>query len=614
MKKYFCCMIYLMVFSLSMNGQIRVNVSSTEYHNGDTYTLYLEDGVLKQTTTSYDSCPRIGKLTTPKAGGGYTTSEYCGIRVINILQEVGEDIKANNQGEFAEIRVSMSNSYDYYCHALVPNHEQYCTSSWNNYEYEVVRLDNSVVNLPFEQQWSAVMGASTLISKKYNEVATLDVKTWLTDNIEKITIGIRAKYSSNPFASSTCIFGFQGTKLQDEPINITVENFFTDGLTDKKIKAQANSYPTSESTSPVNFYGIMTRRSVYAEALDKPSENYCFNDNEQAPNSKSSWAKYDILLDYMGPLGTSSSSANQSFQTRSAEKGYHYRALMKRYYDLTFVNTGHSMTINYETVSSPNTPKIVEANTVVAYGEGLITVNGIEKQFDHWVNNAGQSKSSPIIAEQTDTYTAVYRFYQAAVPLFTFGTTMGQPVTLLWSDNPDTNVISYKIYRRVFTNGIWGANELIGTVGRNVGLFSDPTYVLGMWKNDILLEYGMSAYYAPENHWSQTGWQQNYGHIGLEKKNPDFVKNELPNDFELTSYPNPFNPMTTINYQLPKDGTVSIKVYDIIGKEVATLVNEQKSAGYYKIDFDASKLTSGVYICSIQANTFNKSIKLLLTK
>ncbi|MFA7418736.1 MAG: T9SS type A sorting domain-containing protein, partial [Melioribacteraceae bacterium] len=89
---------------------------------------------------------------------------------------------------------------------------------------------------------------------------------------------------------------------------------------------------------------------------------------------------------------------------------------------------------------------------------------------------------------------------------------------------------------------------------------------------------------------------------------------EVPTDYSISNYPNPFNPTTTINYELPKDGMVTIKVYDIIGKEVATLVNEAKNAGYYKVDFNASKLTSGVYICSIQASGFNKSIKLLLTK
>ncbi|MFA7421964.1 MAG: T9SS type A sorting domain-containing protein, partial [Melioribacteraceae bacterium] len=89
---------------------------------------------------------------------------------------------------------------------------------------------------------------------------------------------------------------------------------------------------------------------------------------------------------------------------------------------------------------------------------------------------------------------------------------------------------------------------------------------------------------------------------------------EVPTDYSISNYPNPFNPTTTINYELPKDGMVTIKVYDIIGKEVATLVNEQKSAGYYKVDFNASKLTSGVYIATIQASGFSKSIKLLLTK
>ncbi|MDP3583135.1 MAG: T9SS type A sorting domain-containing protein, partial [Ignavibacteria bacterium] len=69
-----------------------------------------------------------------------------------------------------------------------------------------------------------------------------------------------------------------------------------------------------------------------------------------------------------------------------------------------------------------------------------------------------------------------------------------------------------------------------------------------------------------------------------------------------------------INYQLPKDGLVTIKVYDVLGKEVATLVNEAKSAGHYKVDFNASRMTSGVYIATIQASGFNKSIKLLLTK
>lgn len=89
----------------------------------------------------------------------------------------------------------------------------------------------------------------------------------------------------------------------------------------------------------------------------------------------------------------------------------------------------------------------------------------------------------------------------------------------------------------------------------------------------------------------------------------------VPTKFDLKqNYPNPFNPITTINYQLAKDGSVALKIYDLIGREVATLINEFKTAGYYKVDFDATILSSGVYICSVKANDFSKSIKLILTK
>ncbi len=87
------------------------------------------------------------------------------------------------------------------------------------------------------------------------------------------------------------------------------------------------------------------------------------------------------------------------------------------------------------------------------------------------------------------------------------------------------------------------------------------------------------------------------------------------NNFQLCqNYPNPFNPATTINYQLPQTGYVTLKIYDILGKEVATLVNEQKNSGRYSVNFDASKLASGVYIYRIKVNDYVSSKKMLLLK
>ncbi|MCF8240650.1 MAG: T9SS type A sorting domain-containing protein [Melioribacteraceae bacterium] len=80
------------------------------------------------------------------------------------------------------------------------------------------------------------------------------------------------------------------------------------------------------------------------------------------------------------------------------------------------------------------------------------------------------------------------------------------------------------------------------------------------------------------------------------------------------NYPNPFNPTTNIVYQIPKEGRVVIKLYDILGREIQTLVNEHKTQGTYEFTFDGSKLSSGVYIYRITAGEFTASKKFVLMK
>ena len=80
------------------------------------------------------------------------------------------------------------------------------------------------------------------------------------------------------------------------------------------------------------------------------------------------------------------------------------------------------------------------------------------------------------------------------------------------------------------------------------------------------------------------------------------------------NYPNPFNPVTTISYSLPVDEKVVIRVYDILGREVAELINEFKAAGKYSIQFDGSNLSSGVYLYSITAGNYHQTKKIILAK
>lgn len=104
----------------------------------------------------------------------------------------------------------------------------------------------------------------------------------------------------------------------------------------------------------------------------------------------------------------------------------------------------------------------------------------------------------------------------------------------------------------------------------------------------------------------------------LLKENPDsaaILAQQLPDSFELMqNYPNPFNPTTRIRYALPENTFVNIKVYDILGKEVMTLVNDFKEAGYYEAELNAANLPSGIYIYNIRTKQFAQSKKMMLVK
>jgi hypothetical protein len=92
-------------------------------------------------------------------------------------------------------------------------------------------------------------------------------------------------------------------------------------------------------------------------------------------------------------------------------------------------------------------------------------------------------------------------------------------------------------------------------------------------------------------------------------------ENELPKEFSIAqNYPNPFNPSTTIDYELPKSSFVTISVYNILGKEIATLVEGEKSAGYYQVTWNAENLPSGIYFYTFKAGNKIATKKMILVK
>ena len=92
-------------------------------------------------------------------------------------------------------------------------------------------------------------------------------------------------------------------------------------------------------------------------------------------------------------------------------------------------------------------------------------------------------------------------------------------------------------------------------------------------------------------------------------------KQNIPLTFEVyQNFPNPFNPATKIKYSIASHALVKLKVYDILGKEITTLVNEEKPAGIYEVNFEGSQFASGIYIYRLQAGNFIETKKMILLR
>lgn len=180
----------------------------------------------------------------------------------------------------------------------------------------------------------------------------------------------------------------------------------------------------------------------------------------------------------------------------------------------------------------------------------------------------------------------------------------GSYPTLTWSHSSTEadSVTAYEIFR---AEGHFGFFSQIDEVSATATSYIDYEYVTG---RSIKLSYKIRAKNGTVV--SQfTDVQFVYGDLYKEadlKLNYEFALDQ--------NYPNPFNPATTINYSIPNQSFVSLKVYDTLGKEVAVLVNEEKISGNYKVEFNAENLPSGIYLYTITAGEYSDTKKLLLIK
>jgi len=141
-------------------------------------------------------------------------------------------------------------------------------------------------------------------------------------------------------------------------------------------------------------------------------------------------------------------------------------------------------------------------------------------------------------------------------------------------------------------------------------LWYRTTHTASLFSSDNrLMMFGQTWNIDPDT--AQVLFMTKWGNVTGVEQDPYFV----PSSFSLSqNYPNLFNPTTTINYELSATADVTLTVYDVLGEEVATLVDEEKPAGMYSVAFNAANLPSGTYFYQLRAGNFVETKKMILLK
>ncbi len=184
--------------------------------------------------------------------------------------------------------------------------------------------------------------------------------------------------------------------------------------------------------------------------------------------------------------------------------------------------------------------------------------------------------------------------------------------------------------------------EVDGVVGQDFYFLNDKAAVLEIPRTPAFDAMIQQLGFTPGTHWLFTYYRQGVGFVNLdistinqsdkvicklrhfseiagstqsELSVDELLTNKIPSTFELKqNYPNPFNPSTTIEYSIPVKGNVKLAVYNLIGKEVAVLVNGLRDVGTYQVKFNPQNLTSGIYIYRLEMDNIVLSKKMIFIK
>lgn len=251
--------------------------------------------------------------------------------------------------------------------------------------------------------------------------------------------------------------------------------------------------------------------------------------------------------------------------------------------------TNYNLQRTTDTTSSWTTVAVLPANTI-SESDSLLN-DGTRYFYRVYASNTNGNSGFSNVSSATTPMRPPTNLIAAQIA--------GEKIKLTWQDNSGSE-LGYYIERKATSSGTYAVTD---SVNANVTTYTDnagipgTVYFYRVRGHNLLV----TSAYSNEVNLTLTGIKSS--HDGI------------PDKFDLSqNYPNPFNPSTKISYQMPVDGHVTIKVFDVIGKEVATLVDDNLPAGYYDITFNADMLPSGIYFYRLTANGYVSVKKMVLMK
>lgn len=420
--------------------------------------------------------------------------------------------------------------------------------------------------------------------------------TWRIELYETYTQG-----SSYKVAEQTITFYVKYT--------LYILNNFGGGIVNVDGQQQNHGY----STFKING------ETVQLGAIDQQYNgvNYIWN---QSGIFNSTWENRKKNQSQFSPL-FGASNRNYNYTVQTDDNGAQIRTAMRKVLKINFQNNfigvgnGGIVKVNNNQYNSPTVQfDVVELNPITAtaiYQE----INGIEYSFHHWSDNS-TTITRTFYPSDTQTFTAFYSGKPSISNrnLHT-GTAYNQPIVLYWNEHPNTYVSKYQIWRKVKHNGVMGNPVLIATVNRGTTTYTDYDYYLTNGYTADLIFYDVRPYYSIEGTTSNQSWIAVYGDGSVVPKSSDSANVKQGNiEYSIANYPNPFNPFTKIAYTVKEAENVNIKVYNLLGQQVAELVNEMQQPGSYTIEFDGSNLSSGTYIYTLRTKNYIESKKMVLLR